>query len=51
MRPPRSATIDQDSDRENIPDKFVDKDAMFEPEGELEVDCISSESDQQSDNQ
>ena len=51
MRPPRSATIDQDSDRENIPDKFVDKDAMFEPAGELEVDCNSSESDQQSDNQ
>ena len=49
---PKSATIDQDSDKENIPDKFVDEDAMFEPAGELEVDCSSSESeDDVTDNQ
>ena len=50
--PPKSATIDQDSDTENIPEKFVDEDAMFEPAGELEVDCSSSESeDDVTDNQ
>ena len=27
--PPKSATIDQDSDTENILEKFVDEDAMF----------------------
>ena len=49
---PKSATTDQDSDTENIPEKFVDEDAMFEPAGELEVDCSSSESeDDVTDNQ
>ena len=42
--PPKPATIDQDSDTENISEKF-DEDAMFEPAGELEVDCSSSESE------
>ena len=42
------STIDQDSDTENITEKFVDKDAIFE----LEVDCTSSESeDDVTDNQ
>ena len=50
--PPKSATIDQNSDTENVPEKFVDEDAMLEPAGELEVDCSSSESeDDVTDNQ
>ena len=50
--PPKSATIDQDSDTENIPEKLVDEDAMFEPADELKVDCSSSESeDDVTDNQ
>ena len=40
--PCKSATIDQDCDTENIPEKFVDEDAMFEPADELEVNCSSS---------
>ena len=43
--PPKFATIDQDNDTENIPQKFVDEDAMLEPAGEFEVDCSSSESE------
>ena len=36
----------------NLQQKFFDEDAMFEPAGELEVDCSSSESeDDVTDNQ
>ena len=38
---PKSATNDQ-VDTENIPEKFLDEDTMFEPAGELAVDCNSS---------
>ena len=37
---PKSATNQVET--ENIPEKFVDEDTMFEPAGELEVDCNSS---------
>ena len=41
--PPESATNDQERDIENVPEQFVDKDRLFEPAAELEVDYSSSE--------
>ena len=49
MLPAKSATIDQDSHMENIPEKVVDEDAVFEPAGELEVDCSKSSSESEDD--
>ena len=50
--PPKSATIDQNSNTENVYEKFADDDAMLEPAGELEVDCSNSETeDDVTDNQ
>ena len=43
LRSNSSATNDQNSDTENVPDQLVDKDRLFEHADELEVDYSSSE--------